>query len=222
MPRKAYKKRRPKRGAKRHRRVHRTTAISRGTVIPQRFFTRLRYVSLQIGTTTTISPGYYQFAANGLNDPNLTGGGHQPMGFDQLSALYKDYRVHAVKVKVQGRMLTGTSAGYVFLGCNGGVGLPNGLQALLESNRYRHKIVTSENEFTITGYFPIHQVFGKSKKVFQAAHNAASGIGDNPDLLGYINVLWQNLDGATSTGWNMRAELTYLCEFNNSKVLALS
>lgn len=35
----------------------------------------------------------YVFAANGLYDPNVTGAGHQPMGFDQLMGLYNQYTV---------------------------------------------------------------------------------------------------------------------------------
>lgn len=40
------------------------------------------------------------FVATGLYDPNLTGGGHQPMGFDQLMAMYNNYTVIGAKVQV--------------------------------------------------------------------------------------------------------------------------
>lgn len=47
-------------------------------------------VSLDPGIGTAAS---YVFAANGLYDPNITGVGHQPMGFDQLMGLYNQYIV---------------------------------------------------------------------------------------------------------------------------------
>lgn len=40
-----------------------------------------------------VVPGTYVFCANGLYDPNTTGTGHQPRGFDQLMAMYRRYEV---------------------------------------------------------------------------------------------------------------------------------
>lgn len=40
------------------------------------------------------------FAANGLYDPNITGGGHQPVGFDQMMDMYDHYVVTRSKIVV--------------------------------------------------------------------------------------------------------------------------
>lgn len=37
--------------------------------------------------------GYYVFRANSIYDPDYSAAGHQPMGYDQLSALYAHYVV---------------------------------------------------------------------------------------------------------------------------------
>lgn len=42
----------------------------------------------------------YVFTANGLYDPNITGTGHQPMGFDQMMLFYEHYCATRVKVTV--------------------------------------------------------------------------------------------------------------------------
>lgn len=41
------------------------------------------------------------FSANGLFDPNVSGVGHQPRGFDELMPLYDHYVVHSAQCQVQ-------------------------------------------------------------------------------------------------------------------------
>lgn len=42
----------------------------------------------------------YVFSANGMYDPNISGVGHQPLGFDQLMAAYDHYTVIGSKITV--------------------------------------------------------------------------------------------------------------------------
>lgn len=44
------------------------------------------------------TPADYVFSANGLYDPNITGIGHQPIGFDQLMTMYNHYTVIGAKI----------------------------------------------------------------------------------------------------------------------------
>lgn len=43
-------------------------------------------------------PGVYVFSANGMYDPNISGVGSQPRGFDQLMALYDHFVVTKAKI----------------------------------------------------------------------------------------------------------------------------
>lgn len=68
--------------------------------VPKSRICKLKYVE-QI----TINPalgivGSYVFSANGLYDPNTTGSGHQPYGFDQMMAFYNHYQVLGAKITV--------------------------------------------------------------------------------------------------------------------------
>ncbi len=56
--------------------------------------------------------GTHVFSANGAYDPDITGAGSQPRGFDELMALYDHYTVTASRVKVR-YTNTATSRPYV-------------------------------------------------------------------------------------------------------------
>lgn len=84
----------------------RTSMIARGVPrgpAPRTMRTVLRYAESLI----TINGGAggtsdaYVFSANGLFDPNITGVGHQPRGFDQYMGLYTYYAVVAVRITVK-------------------------------------------------------------------------------------------------------------------------
>jgi len=52
--------------------------------------------------SVAITPsGSFQFSANGLFDPNITSVGHQPMYFDNLSAIYDHYTVLRSRIVVE-------------------------------------------------------------------------------------------------------------------------
>lgn len=60
---------------------------------------------VQPGTTSTL--GTYQFRCNGMYDPNYSGAGHQPFGFDQMCTFYKKYTVIGSKITVKAVLPSG-------------------------------------------------------------------------------------------------------------------
>lgn len=112
-------KRKPWRNRKRNK--NRLTNLSRRSIVPYRYLTKMTYqddVTLNVGAAGTIASQVYSL--NGLYDPDVTGVGHQPRGFDQLigaaggSGLYHHYT--CVGAKVQARVMNPNGSSGVRVG----------------------------------------------------------------------------------------------------------
>lgn len=74
------------------------TLVKQGLCFPRSSLVSMRYAD-EIQYTGT--PAYtHSFRANSLFDPDYTGTGHQPMGFDQWSNFYSKYRVRSITVEL--------------------------------------------------------------------------------------------------------------------------
>lgn len=80
--------------------------------IPKQLFNRLKYaetVNVAIGVSGL---GSYLYSCNGMYDPNITGTGHQPMYFDQWSAMYNHYTV--LKSTMKATVVANTTGATIF------------------------------------------------------------------------------------------------------------
>lgn len=65
-----------------------------------RLFIPLRYTQQVTLTCTAGALAYQLFSGNSAYDPDYSGAGSQPEGWDQFTALFQYYRVHASKIKL--------------------------------------------------------------------------------------------------------------------------
>jgi len=72
-----------------------------GFGFPDQLKACLRYKENGVSFTASTTPAAQVYRLNSLFDPNLTGTGHQPNYFDQLSAVYGFYCVTAARMKCQ-------------------------------------------------------------------------------------------------------------------------
>jgi len=80
--------------------------------MPRTFKTKLIYISEFVLDPTTTSV-VQVFRANDLYDPDYTGAGHQPRGFDELCQFYQRFTVLGSKIQIkQVQMPGGTASSY--------------------------------------------------------------------------------------------------------------
>lgn len=82
----------------------------------RRQFATLRYFDIVSVNPSTGNAADYVFSANGVFDPDVTGTGHQPRGFDQLTTLYDSFVVTKSTIRATvfpSPTTTVTSPGYL-------------------------------------------------------------------------------------------------------------
>lgn len=93
--RKSYKKKYPRKP-----RVPRNLAsVDLSLGFPKTLKMTHKYCELVTLSSVGGSQTDYVFKCNGMNDPNVTGVGHQPMFYDQMSALYNHFTVIGSRIK---------------------------------------------------------------------------------------------------------------------------
>lgn len=70
-----------------------------GKGFPEKLTTTLRYFDFKVPSAGATTLSGYHFKANGLYDPDTTGIGHQPLGFDQFTPIYNHFVVLGARIK---------------------------------------------------------------------------------------------------------------------------
>jgi len=107
MPRRFRKKKRgKKRTYARKKKSYASTSLFKQTPsapLGDKFLFKTKYFekNLLLNAPSAGLSANYVFSANGMYDTNITGTGHQPLGFDQLMTMFDHYTVIASKIRVE-------------------------------------------------------------------------------------------------------------------------
>lgn len=180
--------------------------------------------------TYTINPGALgatatqSFRCQSLHDPDLTGVGHQAMGYDQLYGFYERYQVWKLDFEIEFVSNDGSNiqgVGYRFSGVqttdtNPIVNLENGLG---EFSLLDVKGGSSRKSFK--GTVTLCDIHGVSYKEYMSNDEYGAEFGSNPAKSSYLHV-WADGNGTDTAGVIARVRLTYHTKLTGSKVQALS
>jgi hypothetical protein len=139
------------------------------------------------------------YRANSVFDPDRTGGGHQPLGFDQAAALYNRYRVHAFKarIKFSASSVSYDACAFIVNGAKTYTSLP----AALETNRQSHVMVqgvgaTAEKD-VMNG--PLWKYCGRSLQSYHIDDTTGADVTTNPAETIDYHVVTHNPNGGAAT-----------------------
>jgi hypothetical protein len=169
----------------------------------------------------------YQFAGNGMFDPDVTGGAGQPLGFDQWHAFYNRNRVLASSIELvvttpdatvndQGILegcLFPSNSSSLPSSIGAGRSMPysraNTFNSISRLQRFEHSMETS-------------LVMGIPRAAVLIDDNLTGTLSANPSELWYWTFQVQPTDQAAATTYRVTGTIHYLVDFFDKNLFALS
>lgn len=196
-------------------RVKPVTTKMKGIGFSDTVFAKLAYVD-RIKVPGGAVSSNYSFVGNSCYDPDPSIGGHQPMYFDQYSAVYGRYRVLGSSIKVDCINISNNAALYWVLE-------PNTVQAssttsisqIYEQSRSgapRIVPVASRISSRYKKYASTRKVCGLTSAQMGDDSFAAS-TGTNPSNLWYWNLYFESIDGLAEIDAEIVVKIVYYVQF---------
>lgn len=177
------------------------------------------------GALSTASTGYAEniYRLNSCYDPDYSGAGAQPLGFDQWAAFYNRYKVLSAKWKVQFASPTSLAESIVTV-------LPNLVNTIdnqgpyVMAEPYAKSSIFSTNggwKPTLGDHMEINKIFGITEQEFgEESYTAA--VGGSPVNVAYLHVRVDTASGGLSGSVYYLTEIEYDVEFYSRVELELS
>lgn len=168
---------------------------------------------------------FYTLAVNNAYDPNFTGVGLQPLGFDQYSALYSRYRVIRVRYEID---VANRGANPLRYGCypSPQSTLPADPNAwTIQNAATQVKLMSASTGGMavgrLSGSIDLPKLFGLTKSEFLNEHDFSAIISAGPARVGYLQFFITGLT-ATVADVNYTVRLYMTTELSAPVALGLS
>lgn len=182
------------------------------TYFPDMYYTKLKYVQYIAFTPSAGLTTNHFFRGNSLYDPDFTGTGHQPLGYDQISNIYREVLVKGCLIHIEAMCNTANDSAYIGL-VPTDVTTAITIQNLSEEPRAVTKsIQQGSGKLVLKKYMTTQKEFGLSKLGTQDdafTHDAAN----NPISIWYWAIAVCDVNALNSPLIQMKITLTYDCVF---------
>lgn len=166
-------------------------------IVSPRMIIRLPYAEL-LNRTPGTATDEYQFNLNSLFDPNRTGTGHQPLGFDQWATFYNRYRVLGVDVRA-------TFATTSTVPLRVGITASNSATNLTylsseELPNTRHAVISGSTGGPavreLNMYVPLHVLNGRTLAEYKGSQNTEAMFSASPTEILILHTYASSYDGS--------------------------
>lgn len=179
--------------------VNRLLHDHKKSLVPPFTYVNLTYPIAFTSSSTTGGDWYWQFRLNSLYDPDATGTGSQPTGFDQWMALYERYRVIACEVDL---VVGNTAFQFLQSAMAGSNAVPTldyfGVAGMRDACIGKMSTYPSMNRIKKTWF--IKDVLGCDEESLYAELNNSGTAGSNAPSVAY-GTIGVRTQGATDAVW---------------------
>jgi len=226
MAMKKYPKRRAlKRKAYRKKKGPTITAL-KALVVPDRLIVKLPYFNAAVLTAANGVPLDAQYRLNSIYDPDRTGVGHQPLGYDNWNSFYNRYRVFKVGYNIQITNVTAVAAACIggLTATNGVLGQATDASAFEQPHCRKFQIGNSAGTSTksLKGFINLPYVSGRPVVAYKTDDRYAAPFGMNPEEALTLALQFLGVDSQIGMTLHISVKLVYFCELYDPKILTLS
>jgi len=191
--------------------------------VAQRYICKQKYSE----TITTDANGLFTFNLNSVFDPNRTGVGHQPYGFDTMASLYNRYRVISCGWRIHANAVPGV-ANYM-VAC-----MPaNEALTILSTAEWREQprakyVMASAGGSVpvLSGKCYIPSLVGRTKSQYMADDRYQAQVSASPNELAILNIataaIGAGFSGDATNSGTLHVVLEYTVEYFDIKHISQS
>lgn len=202
------------------RRIVRPKTLGRlGLGFPEKMIMSHKYYDQIQMTSVSGETKNYVFKTNDLYDPNSTGGGHQPQGFDDMASLYDRYTVIGAKIQLlvlQSPTTTINGTFGVFIDNSATWNGQSPYDTGEQSNHGRYGLIPNVQiaPFKIMAKWSAKKAFGGTIMSNSALSGSSTG---SPVTSQYFSMTYQPFDQASAGSVQVAVKITYIAIWSNLK-----
>lgn len=201
-----------------------TVTAVKALAIPDRMLLKLPYYEAIKWSGNTSA--YYDWNLNSIYDPNRSGVGHQPLGFDQWGKFYNRYRVYGVTVRFSATNLADVPVRVGIIADN----LASGVTYLSDQSKFEQPHMKSfilgnaqgMNTRTFKTFFSCAKIQGSPKSRYNSDNQFQATWFTNPNEIIAGHIVGASLDGTTALNVLWDVHMIYHIEAFDRLELGLS
>lgn len=182
-------------------------------------FPLVRNCKLVYSTFVTLSTAAFtgaRYRLSSLFDPEFTGVGHQPRGFDELAAIYDKYRVMGTALRIQPAVTAGpgNTAFVCVQAYPWSQGNVSSFNEAKEATNSTAILVSQDKPRTLKFYFPTYKSLGVPRRDFLSDEAFAAAVSTNPSNSAMLHLGVASPDQSTTTTVTCNLTFTFYCQFS--------